>query len=488
MKILLIDPPHVIIPPLKLWAANPGLLALAAYLRDRHDVQFVDGTALPRTWFDLEHMIRTERPDAVGITANITCLMPDALDAARLVRAIAPECTIVGGGSHLTLDAERALAGPDGELFDYLVFGEGEQTLAELLEALENDRSTETIAGLAWRENGALRQTRRRPHFDDLDALPIPAFDLIDFDSPVYKLTSVRDHIHINTSRGCGDTCAFCSESAFWNACWRGVSAPRILEYIGTACDMYGTHVVDLADDSFNWDRERIEHFCDLLEKSDLKIDFWFEARVDHILRDADLIPRLKKLGCFQVMLGIESISPKVLGSYRKAFNLNRSEEAIRLLRDNGIMAMTNIMFGDWNDDAETMEATYRFVRRASDFLIVTITTPFPGTPYYDRMEKDGRIEERDLAKYDFLHAIMPTKHLSRSEVQRLHYAFLRKFYMQPRILWEGLTDKNPYKRKYFRFILRHVGNEILRRTWRQPTYMPFEQFWTERERQGWKI
>jgi len=488
LKVLLVDPPHVILPPLKLWAASPGLLALAAYLRNEHEVRFVDATALPRTWFDLEQIIRVEKPDAVAITANITSLVPEALQAARLVRQVAPDAKIIGGGSHLSLDAERILQGPGLGLFDYAVVGEGEQTLAELLHAREHHQPTDAIAGLVLSENGHVRRTAPRPQIEDLDTLPIPAFDLVPFTSPVYKLTSVRDHIHINTSRGCGDNCAFCSEAAFWQSRWRGVSASRIIEYVGTACELHDTRVVDFADDSFNWSRERTEAFCDELEHSHLKIDFWFEARVDHILRDADLLARLRRLGCFQIMLGIESAVPCVLDSYQKRFNLRRSEEAIRLIRDQGIMAMTNIMFGDWNDNSETMETTYQMIRRASDFLILTITTPFPGTPYYQRMEEAGRIEDRDLAHYDFLHAIMPTARLSRSEVERLYYQFLKRFYTQPRILWECLTARNPYKRKFFQFILRHVGNEILRRRWKQPYYVPFEQFWTTREREGWDL
>ena len=487
MKVLLVDPPHVIHPPLKLWAASPGLLALAACIRKDHEVRFVDATALPRTWFDLERMVRLEKPDIVAITANITSLAPDALDAARLVRHVAPDAKIIGGGSHLSLDVERILLGPGRGLFDYVVLGEGEQTLAELLSALQSGRPTDAIAGLAVAEDSGLRRTAPRPQIADLDTLPIPAFDLIQFDNPIYKMTSVRDHVHINTSRGCGDDCAFCSEATFWQSRWRGISAPRIIEYVGTACETFHTRVVDFADDSFNWSRERIEAFCDELERSRLKIDFWFEARVDHILRDADLLPRLRRLGCFQIMLGIESAAPCVLDSYHKRFNLSRSEEAIRLIRDQGIMAMTNIMFGDWNDDAETLEASYRLVRRAGDFLILTITTPFPGTPYYQRLEAAGRIEDRDLSHYNFFHAIMPTRRLSRAEVEHLYYRLLRRFYTQPRIVWECLTSDNPYKRKFFRFVLRHVGNEILRRRWRQPNYVPFEQFWTERQRQGWE-
>ena len=488
MKVLLVDPPHVVHSPLKLWAASPALLALAAYIRNDHDVRFVDATALPRTWFDLERIVRLDQPDVVAITANITSLMPDALDAARLVRRAAPDTKIVAGGSHISLDLESVLRGPDRGLFDYIVVGEGEQTLAELLGALQTGRPPDAVLGLAFARNGPVRQTPPRPDVPDLDTLPIPAFDLVDFRNPIYKMTSVRDHIHINTSRGCGDDCAFCSEAAFWHSRWRGISARRILDYVQTACDLHRTHVVDFADDSFNWSRERIETFCDELERSRLKIDFWFEARVDHILRDADLLPRLRKLGCFQIMLGIESAAPCVLDSYHKRFNLRRSEEAIRLIRDQGIMAMTNIMFGDWNDDAETLEASYRLVRRVSDFLIVTITTPFPGTPYYRRMEEAGRIEDRDLAHYNFFHAVMPTQRLSRPQVERFYYRLIQRFYTQPRIVWESLTAENLYKRKFFRFILRHVGGQILRRGWRQPNYVTFEKFWAERERQGWEM
>jgi radical SAM superfamily enzyme YgiQ (UPF0313 family) len=205
------------------------------------------------------------------------------------------------------------------------------------------------------------------------------------------------------------------------------------------------------------------------LGKSKLRIHFWFQSRVKDILRDEDLIPEMKRLGLYEVMLGIESIRPEVLTRYEKQQSREMAQKAINILRKNKIMVMANIMVGDWNDSCESLEEAFRFVKAQSDFLVLTLTTPLPGTKYFEEAERLGRIRETDFGKYDFMHPVMDTQFLSAEEVHRLQQSYLRKYYTQPRILLGAFFNPNPFKRMAYRLILRYVWENVTRKPWRQP-------------------
>ena len=213
------------------------------------------------------------------------------------------------------------------------------------------------------------------------------------------------------------------------------------------------------------------------LGKSGLKVHFWFQSRVKDIIRDEDLMPEFKRLGLYEVMLGIESINSAVLDRYEKKQDRDMAQKAINILRENGIMIMANVMFGDWLDSEETLREIFQFLKKQSDFLILTMTTPLPGTPYYEESTEAGRIEEADLGKYDFMHPIMRTLHLSAQEVEFLQKAYLKKYYTQPRVFLGALFSRNFFRRMAYRLIMRYVWENATRRQWRQPNFQEYDEF-----------
>jgi radical SAM superfamily enzyme YgiQ (UPF0313 family) len=177
----------------------------------------------------------------------------------------------------------------------------------------------------------------------------------------------------------------------------------------------------------------------------------------------------MKRLGLYEVMLGIESIQPDVLDRYEKHQSREMAQKAIDILKKNGIMVMANIMFGDWNDSRESIKEVFQFVKSQSDFLVLTLTTPLPGTKYFEEAERLGRIRERDLSNYDFMHPVMDTKFLSSEELHHLQQVYLKKYYTQPRILLGAFFNPNPFKRMAYRLILRYVWENATKRPWKQP-------------------
>jgi len=469
MKVLLIDPPHKLFSGLRMWTPSFGLLQLAAYLeREGIQVQVHDGTALGNSRKDIADSVSATQADVIGVTCSATCLSPEALQTISLCRRLSPEAKIVAGGSHFTLMAEPILK--EIEDLDYIVLGEGEIAFLKLLQNLSGGGSGKGVRGIAFREDGKVVLQERVPFIPNIDSLPLPAYHLVDMESEAYYWHGMgKRAFGISTSRGCGDHCAYCSETKFWEGVWRGRSGKKVVEEISFLQRHYGKSLFVFNENTFNWNRKRVEEFLQELGTSGLRINFWFQSRIKDILRDEDLIPEMRRLGLYEVMLGIESIHPDVLSRYDKQQSREMAQRAIDILRRNKIMVMANVMCGDWNDSEESLKEVFQFVKRQSDFLILTLTTPLPGTRYFEEAERLERIRERDFGKYDFMHPIMDTQFLSAEEIHHLQQAYLKKYYTQPRILLGAFLDPNPFKRMAYRLILRYVWENATRRPWKQP-------------------
>jgi radical SAM superfamily enzyme YgiQ (UPF0313 family) len=452
-----------------MWTPSFGLLQLAAYLeREGTEVQMIDGTALQSPWEDLANSVSASKADVIGITCSATCLSSEAIQTIHLCRKLAPGSTIVAGGSHFTSMAEPILQ--ELKELDYIVLGEGELVFSQLLKHLSQGENGKGIRSIAYVDDGKVVLQERLPPIPNLDSLPLPAYHLIDMESDAYYWHGMgRRAFGITTSRGCGDRCAYCSETKFWEGVWRGRSGKKVMEEISFLHRQYGKSLFVFNENTFNWNRKRVEEFLEALGRSGLRIDFWFQSRIKDILRDEDLIPEMKRLGLYEVMLGIESIHPDVLTRYEKQQSREMAQKAIDILRRNKIMVMANMMFGDWDDSEESLKEAFKFVKKQSDFLILTMTTPLPGTRYFEEAERLGRIRERDFVKYDFMHPIMDTKFLTAKEVHRLQQIYLKKYYTQPKILLGAFFDPNPFKRMAYRLILRFVWENATRRPWKQP-------------------
>ncbi len=473
LKILLLDPPHKVFGALRMWMPSPGLMALAAYIEaNGFDVNLVDATTFDQPWTDLENLLKQKKYDIVGITCSAATFHFDAVYASRLVRSVLPDALIIGGGGHFTINAKRILS--EIPEIDCIVLGEGENTFIEIIRYAEANQldTLENIPGLAYRKENTYRFSPTRPLIADLDTLPFPAYHKIQLDHFVYNMHGMGSRaIGLSTSRGCSDKCSYCSESILWNANWRGRSGPMVVEEMKMLNKKYHKSLFVFNENSFNQDRKRNEAFLESLGRSGLKCDFWFQSRVKDILRDRDLIDDYKRLGLYEVMLGVESISPETLKHYSKKQTIEQIREAAGLLKSKGIMVMTNVMFGDVDDTEETLSNIYDFVTERGDFLVLCITTPLPGTRYFDAAMSQGRIEETDFSLYDFMHPIMPNNAYSRGQILALQKKYLRKYYTRPLIFLKMIFSFNPFIRMAYRLIMRYAWYEARNKEWVQKNY-----------------
>jgi radical SAM superfamily enzyme YgiQ (UPF0313 family) len=458
-----------------MWMPSPGLMALAAYLEVNHkSVDIMDATILARPWTDLEKRLKDGRYDIVGVTCSAATFHQDAVHAVRLIRRVLPNALIVGGGGHFSINAGDMLSRlPE---LDFIVQGEGEETLLALVNHREtgDDKGYDDIPGLLSRGNKDSTNDRQRPLIADLDTLPFPAYHKIELSNPVYQLHGMGERaVGLSTSRGCGDRCSYCSEAVLWQSRWRGRSGALVVEEMKKLHRDYRKSLFVFNENSFNQSRTRNESFLENLGRSGLKCDFWFQSRVKDILRDRDLLKDFKRLGCYEVMLGVESITADALNNYNKNQTYEQIREAAELLRSHGLMVMTNVMFGDEGDTEETLKQICDFAAEIGDFLVLCITTPLPGTRYYRRAREENRILEDDFTRYDFMHPIMANRAYSRDDILALQKKYLRRYYTRPVVFVKMLFSRNPFIRMAYRLIMRYAWYEARNREWIQKNYEP---------------
>jgi radical SAM superfamily enzyme YgiQ (UPF0313 family) len=476
------DPPHLIWDMMKGWVPNPALLALSAYIENDFDTRVMDCTVSQNPWADFEREVAEFKPQVVGLCNIGTSYLYDALNAAKLVKMVSPETKVIIGGTHPSLAPDEVLN--LGKEVDFACIGEGEVTLKEFVQAVDGgEKDFSRIKGLAFRDGTQIIRTEPRPFIEDLNSLPMPAYHRVPMGSPLYSIDVIGPKCVVPSfSRGCGYKCTFCTETLRWGNRWRGKSAWKIVEEIEYLQKNFGIKTFLVGDNDFLWDRKRNYEYCELMEKKGLKANLWIQARPDHIMRDRELIPRLRKVGLFEVLLGIESFEQSMMDTWDKREELETILKCIKLLKQNDVMVLTSLMFGHWNDSKETIDKLIKSAKKHSDFLGLAIATPFPGTQFFKESTELGRIEETDYRKFDWGTAVMSTKHLTRKEVGRLHGIAYGKFYVRPKTLIKAIFSTNPYIRTLYKSFATYLFRKLMKRPWRQPGFMLFENYLLKRE------
>ena len=469
MKILFLTP------PMRNWirwgnkhiACNPLHAHLAAFVREKGvaEVAVLDCRALELDSNAMIDGIREVAPDAVFLG---TRLVTDGgaspvvfnLEAMSALKEAFPQLiTLFGGLGVSALPQDIMALAPQ---LDYLLVGETEWTLVELLEALKSESpNLSEIEGLAFRRDGEVQLTPPRPLIENLSELPMPAYDLFPMNKYI-GFTQIEHYNEAVTSRGCEGACTFCYEWGLIDprrhgdfTLHRTRSGKLVADELELLNKTYGVQALNLLDDDFNSDRQKMIDLLDELERRNLDIQWFFMGRARNLIRDADLIPRLRKAGCYQVLFGIEAGTDEELAHIHKSkerYTIADLKELVRLLRGNDIATVGTYMNGFWEDDAEKIKHRYQVVDDIDpDCGVLMLLTPMPGSPIWRQALREARIESLDLENWDAIHTTMPTRHLSRKELGEISAWANRKFFSRPdRIerIHHGYTS--PYVRMKF--------------------------------------
>ena len=412
-----------------------GVLVLAAVLRDRgYDVAIVDAKAGGVTLDEATQRVAALAPDVLGISATTISITNGARIAAA-VRERLPDLVTVVGGPHVSAIPEETLG--RFPALDWGVVGEGERVFPPLLDALAAGRSPAGLAGVVGRDgDGIPRAAARAPYIEDLDSLPLPAWDLLGDAFPHrfgpsifnYRRTPVAS---IVTSRGCPFSCAFCDRSTSGTrGRYHGVE--YVMELCRTLAGRGVRHVL-IYDDLFTVKKRRVVELAEAMIRA--RLPFTWSCNSHPNLLDLDTMRLMKRAGCWQIAYGIESGSQRVLDHVKREVRLPRLRETLRLTRAAGIRAKGYLMLGHPTEDRASLEETRRFLKDVDlDIAQVTKFTPYPGTPAYPTIRTHGAFRE-DWERMNAMNFTFIPHGLSEDELERSFHLCYRAFYSRPRVL-----------------------------------------------------
>ncbi|NQT22670.1 MAG: cobalamin B12-binding domain-containing protein [Candidatus Omnitrophica bacterium] len=431
MSILLVNPPRIIekgniwkkidraLPPL-------GLACIASYLeRNAQNVHILDLQAEQMNPDQYKHKIREIRPDFIGITST-TVEIKGALNIAKLSKEILPETKIVFGGAHPSILPDEVLS--DSHV-DFVIRGEGERTLHELMTGFKN---IDNIKGLSYKLNGVIKHNPSRLVIENLDEMPMPAYQLLPMDKYKPSLGNYKrlPAISMIANRGCPGRCTFCYTGISGKKI-RTRSASKLIDEIQMLQKDYGIREISFYDDTFTALQKNITEFCERMIKENIDITWSCMSRVDFV--NEKMLRLMKKAGCHQIGYGLESASPEILKNIGKSTSLIRIREAVRLTKKAGINVRAMFMLGNPGETEETLEQTINFALGINpDIVIFNITTPLPGTEMYNWAKKNGYLLNVSWDKFDLANVVMRLPTVSSETIMKsYHYAY-KRFYMRP--------------------------------------------------------
>jgi anaerobic magnesium-protoporphyrin IX monomethyl ester cyclase len=457
-KLLFIEPPRSYWFVMGEYLPPPStLLILAAYVEQEIpelEIEILDCQAEKLNWKDIEKYIESSKPSMV-LTSGFTCNAYTCARTCEIAKKVDNDIVTVVGGIHFSFTPEESLLNfPE---IDFIVRGEGEITIVDLIKTLNNNRKLDNVLGISFRKNSKIVNTPSRPLIKNLDKLPYPAYHLVEDNLKKYHFTMMAGrnvrYMILETARGCEYKCSFCTQWNHWGGTWRTKSTKRIADEIEFLNENYGGVFLWLADDHVNI-RNRGKQLYEELKHRHCKDDImlFFQVRTDDVADNVDLIPKLREIGVYWIMCGVETDSEENLKEYKKGIEKSDAFKAMNILHKSDIFAHAMFVIGARKDTHESIESLRKFsIDINADLAIYTALTPFPGTIYYEIAKKNGWIEDYNYANYDMAHAIMPTETLTRKEVQEELYKCYRYFYGSIPKGIAGIFSKNKLKRITYR-------------------------------------
>ena len=433
MKILLMRPDsgiYTVLPPI-------GLMALAAYFREnsKHETEIYDGREKCAVDEDIIRKIREFVPDVLGLSV-LTMERTEGHHTAKLIKKHFPDLPVVMGGPYVTSEAEDAL---QNAAIDYLVIGEGEIAGLNLFNALEKGEDPAGIKGVVFKRNGNLISTGMDEPVQDLDTLPMVAWDMIDLERYLHnpdRPTPMNLHVKtqrsapILTTRGCPYQCTYCHR--LFGKKLRKRSVEKVIEEIRYLKELNKIEEIEIIDDVFNLDNKWAMDFAGRVieEKFNLYFSFPNGLRADRM--PDDLIDRLVEMGTYRIVYAIESGSPQIQKEMRKKLDLEKARRAVNYTATKKISVGGFFILGFLNETEEQMKMTIDYALKnkfstASFFML----TPFPNTEIFDQAVAAGY----SLGDYSLTHYYALGHNISAvsdSRISNLHKNAYRRFYLHP--------------------------------------------------------
>jgi len=440
MKITLVNPPY---PPNA--HSHPPFIPLGiAYLgavaeKAGHQVTVIDCQAEHLTYDAFKTRLSQIPSDVIGITAT-TLLYNSAKTLLGIARETHPNAVTIIGGSHATFWDTNALQ--ETPALDIVVRREGETTFLEILQHLQTGKPLNDVLGVTFRaKDGSFIRTEDRPFLTDLDSLPFPAYHLLPLES-FHRMG--KTIFPLTTSRGCVQWCDFCSTVRMFGRGYRTRSPKNVVDEIEMLHNKYGESQFTFYDDAFTVNRANVMTMCSELKARNLHVQWDCETRVDYV--DQELLQTMKDAGCLAVWYGVESGSEKILGQMNKKTKKDQIRAAFKMTQKTGMMVIASAIIGFPGETEETAWETINFIKELNpDDIGFYVATPYPGTPMYELVKKNGWLRITDFDRYDTATPTFETPELSMERIREIRYKAHQQFYLRPKYVLKMLRKGGTY-------------------------------------------
>ncbi|MDR1993750.1 MAG: B12-binding domain-containing radical SAM protein [Nitrososphaerota archaeon] len=421
MRVCLINPPRI---QPKAWGRPnvfpPIVLAsVAAVLEKNHSVTIIDSPT--EGWMNLLELdatkyrvglsaktiaerIRNWKPEVVIVEIPFSGWSKTAYEVVSITKNVDQNISVVLFGLHPSSRPEDCL---QNSVADFVVVGEPEITVSELVLALEQ-KKTElyNIDGLGYKKNGNIILNRKREVIKDLDILPLPARHLLPMQvyTSAVKENPLRGEITkpntiVITSRGCPFSCVFCTHSLMWGKTWRSRSSKNVVDEIEHVIKTYGIKQIDFADDNMTWDPKRMAEICDLIVERGLRFEWFTPNGVRADTLSETLLRKMKRAGCKKIRVAPESGVQHIVSNVaKKSLDLKKVEDAIVACKKVGIKVGCFFVIGLIGETKADIEATiqyaYKLKTLGAESFIFSIVMPLYGTAFYEQAKSKGYICE----------------------------------------------------------------------------------------------
>jgi len=472
-KVLLVFPPVVNTRSTNNISCVPlGIAYLGAYLRrEGYEVELLDAAVegyhnevrlnpqLVRfglAYEEIAERVVQSKPDVLGVSCIFSSQMPGVRRITEDAKNALGDLITVTGGTHPSFMAREVL---QHEPLDFVVRGEGELAFANLLNALNRGESPDGVKGIAYRADGRVMLTPPEDVIPDIDSIPWPARDLLPMEkyfrinAPMQSLSKRQPNTSFITSRGCPYRCNFCSSSRHWRK-YRARNVDDVLDEIGHLIGTYGVRELKFEDDNLTFDYERSRALFTGMAERGYDITWNTPNGVAVRTLTEEMLSLMKRAGCYEVTLAIESGDPYVLRNIvNKPLDLAQAELAAKRCKKLGIETAGYFIFGFPGETREQIFRTFKFARRLKlDRAYFFIFNPLVGTPLHEKCVREGLLTDNYSSEDDNYFI---------SRFKSPHWTAEELYKWQKQTLWTYnllFAARNPVRffRKYYNSVFRN--------------------------------
>jgi anaerobic magnesium-protoporphyrin IX monomethyl ester cyclase len=400
-----------------------GILSMASYLESLNFsvvIYDIHGEGIDEV--EVRQRLRRDRPRFVGISVLTSMAIPSQ-KIAKICKEEVADCIIIVGGAYAEAMPEKMLR---NSAIDGVVRGDGEEPMRQIVEG----HPFSEIDGLSFRTGKVIQHNKPSEVNMDLDKYPFPAYHLVDFKNYFPGTATYRNLPAINmlSTRGCPGACVFCN-SAYTTL--RTRDPIKVAEQIRHLRETYGIRQVQFYDDTFTVMKKFVIEFCKEMIEMDMDVAWTAYIRGDCF--SDELASIMKRGGCHQVLLGIETGNAQIAERMGKTISRERYLEAVKIAHRNGLEVRGSFIIGHMGETWETMEDTLNFAMELDcDLFQLSINTPYPGTALYNEAAQQGMLMHRNWYNYGQGEVIINQPQLPAEDIYRFYQYAFRKFYLRP--------------------------------------------------------